>query len=128
MKFSKKVTIFLIALIIVSCTVNFANAERQFSRYKGRALKLGIPLYQGIPPEQYKYKSLGDVEGEHTSTFFDSTAVTISRALENLAEKAKELGANAVIKIEPQTKGATFIYKGEAIIFEELPENANVKE
>ena len=41
--------------------------------------------------------------------------------LEKLAKEAKKLQANAVIKIEEGTRGTTFFYTGEAVVFEELP-------
>lgn len=118
-------------IIITVCLVSFictslpavVFAEPRFARIKGRALKFGIPLYQGIPPEVYSYKSLGDVVGEYKAKFlFDSAASTMSNALENLADKAKELGANAVIKIKSSTTGFSFTYEGEAVIFDELPD------
>lgn len=114
----KAITLLLLICFSLS-TVAFA--ERKFSRYKGRALQFGISLYQGVPPEKYVYKSLGNVRGEYKSGFFDSAVYTISNALEDLANKAKEIGANAVIKIEPRKEGNTFIYEGEAVVFETLP-------
>lgn len=53
--------------------------------------------------------------------FFDSAASTISKALEDLANKAKDMGANAVIKIEPKSSSSSFTYTGEAVIFDKIP-------
>jgi|GEM_PF-2889644 len=113
----------LIAMLVTTATTSFA--ERKFSQYKGRALKFGIPLYEGNPPEEYKYKSLGPVKGEYKSTFTDSAASTMSKALENLATKAKDMGANAVIKIEPKSSWSAFTYEGEAVIFENYLKKSN---
>jgi uncharacterized protein YbjQ (UPF0145 family) len=64
---------------------------------------------------------LGIIKGEYKSTFFDSAASTISKALEDLANKAKDMGANAVIKIEPKSSFSSFTYTGEAVIFDKIP-------
>ena len=85
-------------------------------------MRYGIPLYESVPPKEYTYKSLGNMKGEYKSTFMDSAGDTISKALENLANKAKSAGANAVIKIEGKTSSSGFIYEGEAVIFDKLPE------
>jgi hypothetical protein len=107
---------FLTLLLLTGC----ATTEK-FARYEGRALKFGIPLYQGVPPENYTYKSLGYIKGEYKNNLFDGAAYIISKALENLANNAKLIGANAVIKIKGHSKGLSFYYDGEAVIFDNLP-------
>ena len=44
-------------LLAVGCAT---TGPQQFGRYKGRALKLDVAIYQGIPPEQYAYRKIGD--------------------------------------------------------------------
>lgn len=121
--FKKTVVLIIIGFIFTSCIAAIGNAvERKFSRYKGRALKFDIPLYQGLPPGKYSYENLGYVKGEHKGTYSDSAASTIAKALENLANKAKEMEANAVINVESHNKGIIFSYDGEAVIFDKLPD------
>lgn len=98
-------------------------SNTSFSRYRGRALRFGIPLYQGTPPSQYAYRYLGSVTGEHKSRFSESSAFIISEALEDLANHAKLMGANAVIEVESDYEHGAFRYTGQAVIFDRLPEN-----
>lgn len=110
--------------LILACVAVFllyGCASGEFARYKGRALKFGIPVYQGAPPQEYSYKSLGYVKGEYKRRFFDDTAFSISNALENMANNAKSMDANAVIKVKLHTEGSLVYYDGEAVIFDKLP-------
>ncbi len=111
----------MFALLAILFNGALAFGERPFNQYKGRALALGIPLYEGAPASEYPYRSLGPVAGE-TKGGRAMVTQRMSGALEDLATKAKAMGANAVIKIEPRAEGSTgFRYDGEAVVFETLP-------
>lgn len=113
-------------LLAVGCAT---TGPQQFGRYKGRALKLDVAIYQGIPPEQYAYRTLGQVEGHHDETLIEramgeSSGYLMSKALEDLANNAKAMGANAVINVRMTVKGflaSKVNYEGEAVVFEQLP-------
>jgi len=110
----------IIGLLFVSFLSGCATSNA-FGRYKGRALKFEIPLYQGTPPPEYTYKSLGPVKGEYKSTWLDDVGFSMSNALENLAKNAKETQANAVIKVQLNVKARVYTYDGEAVIFDNIP-------
>jgi hypothetical protein len=116
---------FCLACIIsflVGMSTPIASAERRFGRIEGRALRYDLPLYQGTPPSQYTYKSLGHIKFTQNWNF-QSAGYNMCAALEGLANKAKAAGANAVIKIEPHPGNRLdFSYDGEAVIFSKLPE------
>ena len=91
---------------------------------KGPALR----AYQGVPPGDYPYRSLGEVFGEYTTDtgLWDQYAQYVAReAMLDLAEEAKELGANAVIRVRREQgeghQAHMFRFRGEAVIFEDLP-------
>jgi hypothetical protein len=42
-------------LIIFVCLSLIGCATSGFARFKGRALKFGIPIYQGEPSQEYPY-------------------------------------------------------------------------
>lgn len=91
---------------------------------KGPALR----AYTGVPPGDYPYRSLGDVSGQYTTDtgLRPQYAEYVSReAMLDLAEEARELGANAVIRVRrEQGEGRQqhmFRYRGEAVVFERLP-------
>ena len=115
MKILKLLFIVLLCLGLIGC------ATSGFSRFKGRALKFGIPIYQEEPPQEYAYQSLGDVKGEYKKGFFDDVGFAISNALENMANNAKSMNANAVIKTKLHTEGSLYYYDGEAVIFNTMP-------
>ncbi|MDP3729913.1 MAG: hypothetical protein Q8R14_00090 [Candidatus Omnitrophota bacterium] len=119
----KKVIILLLLLSLVAMP---SFAERKFGRYEGRALRCALPLYQGTPSSQYIYKSLGNVENVQKWNFHSQGEIAYA-ALEGLANKAKAMGANAIIKVEPNPRGLVkgygdFGYAGEAVTFDKLPE------
>jgi len=113
-------------LLVVGCAT---TNPQQFSRFKGRALKFDVAIYQGIPPNQYAYRTLGHVEGHHDQTLLEramgeSSGYIMSKALEDLASNAKTMGANAVISVRFTTQGflaSRVSYEGEAVIFEQPP-------
>ena len=117
---TKKFDSIIIGLLFVTFLSSCA-APNAFGRYKGRALKFEIPLYQGTPPQEYTYKSLGPVRGEYKSTWLDNAGLSMSNALENLAKNAKETKANAVIKVQLNLKDRVYTYVGEAVIFDNMP-------
>lgn len=119
MRLQKIITIILICLVFLGHMVNASAGG--FARYKGKALSLDIPIYEGTPLSQYPYRSLGYVKGEYGGGFFDTAASTIFKALKNLADNAKMMGANAVIKVKGHSKGLAFSYDGEAVIFDSIP-------
>src|SRR3989338_5926172 len=112
------------AILIGATAVGCATAG--FARFKGRALRLDVAIYQGTPPPEYPYKSLGPVEGFYPNNFFDMKLITVARifaALEAMANNAKAMGANAVINTQlVQSNSKGFRYKGEAVVFETLPD------
>jgi hypothetical protein len=120
----KKFISFLIIMSLISSCASVPG-ERKFGRYKGRALRFGIPLYEGVPPAEFQYKDLGYLEGKYQGKLFiDSAGSIISNALEDLANKAKAIGANAVIEVEPFNEpNRVFRYTGRAVIFEKLPDS-----
>ena len=100
-------------------------ATTGFSRFKGRALQLNVAIYQGTPPPEYPYESLGQVEGFYPNRFLDGTMVVakLFTALEAMANNAKAMGANAVINTQlVQSNYKGFCYKGEAVRFKKLPD------
>ena len=115
MKILKRILVVLLCLGLVGCATN------GFGRFKGRALKFGIPIYQGEPPQEYPYQSLGYVKGEYKIGFFDDAAFSMSNALENMANNAKSMNANAIIKAKLHTEGSLCYYDGEAVVFDVLP-------
>lgn len=115
MRILKKALIVLLCLGLVGC------ATTGFARFKGRALKFAVAIYQGEPPQEYPYSSLGYVKGEYKSGFFDDAGYSISNALENMASNAKAIGANAVIKTKLHTEGSLCVYDGEAVVFNVIP-------
>lgn len=111
--------LFMFLALFLNGTLAFG--ERAFGRYRGRALAFGIPLYQGTPPSNCPYRSLGSVAGEATGGRV-TVSQRASNALEALATQAKATGANAVIKVEGHKVGwAGLRYEGEAVVFETLP-------
>ena len=113
----------LCAAILIGITVT-GCATTGFGRFKGRALQLDVAIYQGTPPPEYSYRSVGPVEGFYPNRFLDPkiTVAKIFAALEALANNAKALGANAVINTRlAQSNFKGFRYTGEAVIFEALP-------
>ncbi|KAF0132542.1 MAG: hypothetical protein FD145_1629 [Candidatus Saganbacteria bacterium] len=123
----KKLLIITFVLILAGyvATKGYCANEVKFSRFKGKALELKIPIYEGLPPENCSYKSLGHVTGEYkTERVFlkEGVVVIIFKALSNLADNATAQGANAVINVKGQKKGSGFIYTGEAVIFDTLPD------
>ena len=112
----------LIAIWITGILLLSGCATSGFGRFKGRALKFGIPIYQGEPSQEYPYKSLGDVKGEYKKGLFDDVGLSIYNALENMADNAKSINANAVIKTKLHTEGSLYYYDGEAVVFDVIPE------
>lgn len=120
-------------LLLFFCGIFFISgcATSGFARIKGRALEYVVPVYQGQPPEEYGYRSLGPVEGhfkgENNILYSDSLVYVLSQAMEDMANNAKAMGANAVINIKGEADTGLFKrayhYTGEAVIFDRLPED-----
>lgn len=110
----------MLGMVLAGC------ATTGFARFKGRALRLDVAIYQGTPPPESPYKSLGPVEGFYPNNFFDMKMITVARifaALEDMANHAKAMGANAVINTQlVQSNYKGFRYRGEAVVFETLPD------
>lgn len=95
----------------------------------GGSRSLAIPVFQGDPPAAYPYRKLGRVEGKYTTDRglkkSASTAYVISQGLRDLAQKASNRGANAVIRVKREQgegrQSHSFRFVGEAVIFERLP-------
>ena len=121
-----EVLVLVAGLLAVGCAT---TNPQQFGRFKGRALKFDVAIYQGLPPSQYPYRTLGHVEGHHDQTFMEramgeSAGYIMSKALEALANNAKVMGANAVINVRFTAHGflaSRVSYEGEAVIFEQFP-------
>ncbi len=116
--FVRKQKLHLITILTLGILTLPGCANDSFCRIEGRALQFGIPLYQGVPSANYVYKSLGYVRGEYRTKFTDTVVSSLSNALENLADKAKTIGANAVVKIKMHRDGSLIWYDGEAVVFE----------
>lgn len=94
----------------------------------GRSAQPLLRAYQGVPPEGYPYRSLGEVYGEYTTDvgLRDQYVQYVAReAMMSLAEEARALGANAIIEVRREPGEGRmrhmFRYRGEAVVFEQLP-------
>ncbi|MFH2137396.1 MAG: hypothetical protein ABII88_02670 [Candidatus Omnitrophota bacterium] len=117
MKIKNKILILLLfVVLLVGC------ATGGFAQFKGKALELDLPVYSGVPPIEYQYTSLGSVSGEYNETSFLGKHVggSLFAALEAMVKNAKDMGANAIIKVE-MASGKGYGYNGEAVVFDELP-------
>ncbi len=108
----------MIGIVLAGCAT-----AGGFNRFKGRALKLDVAIYEGTPPPEYSYRSLGPVEGVRQNHLFDMemAAAQLFTTLEVMALKAKAFGANAVIKTQAHSSFKEIRYTGEAVIFDTLP-------
>jgi uncharacterized protein YbjQ (UPF0145 family) len=86
-------------------------------------LQTCIPVYQGEPPQNYAYKDLGPVKGAYTKQFMEGSHASRNKAFEDIANNAKAMNANAVIKIKPHMgfSGNTSV-DGEAVLFDVMPQ------
>ena len=99
------------------------------SRSVGGSNSPVIPVFQGEPPTAYPYRNLGRVEGKYTTDRglkkTASQAYVVSQGLRDLAQKASDLGANAVIRVKREPgegrQSHSFRFVGEAVVFERLP-------
>ena len=120
-----KILQFLILAILIS-----GCATSGFTQIKGRALHYAVPVYQGEPPQEFSYRSLGSVEGyfkgESNLLYSDMFVYVMSQAMEDMAKNAKAKGANAIINIKGEAEKGFFNrayhYTGEAVIFDRPPE------
>lgn len=112
--------LFVAILFIAGCATT-----NQFSRVGGtkNADLHGIRIYNGQPPTEFPYQSLGVISADGHGPFI---LARLDNALENLTLKAKDLGANAIInwKIKPQFGWAMKV-EGEAVVFEKFPNATN---
>lgn len=96
-----------------------APVHHGFNRLQGAALRLDIPIYEGTPNVIYTRIERGMVSGK--AGVSSSAAEQKYRALYNLAEAAKGLGANAVIETVGEATNDGFIYSGRAVSFDIYP-------
>ena len=125
-----KISKFLILVLGVAVMSGCATANpNQFERIKGRALNYAVAIYQGQPPAEYSYHSLGPVtgyfKGESNILYSDMVVYVMDKSLEDMANNAKAMGANAVINIKGKADIGLFKeaynYTGEAVVFDTLP-------
>jgi len=106
-----------------------ATNPNQFERIKGRALNYPVAIYQGQSPPEYSYRSLGPVtgyfKGESNILYSDMIVYVMDKSLEDMANNAKAMGANAIINIKGNAEMGLFKeiyhYSGEAVVFDTLP-------
>lgn len=108
-------TVLALALSLTAC----ATAPVGFARLRGAADHLGIPVYRGIPPAIYTHVDHGKVTGKVGAA--SSVGEQRYRALYNLAEAARAVGANAVIDVEERATDEGLIVSGEAVSFDLYP-------
>jgi uncharacterized protein YbjQ (UPF0145 family) len=122
-----KLIVFILGLAVMSgCATANPN---QFERIKGRALNYAVAIYQGQPTSEYPYRSLGSVtgyfKGESNILYSDMVVYVMDKSLEDMANNAKAMGANAVINIKGNAEMGLFKeiyhYTGEAVVFGTLP-------
>ncbi len=113
---------FLAGLFISGCAApdGFVKLDRPW-------LRLAVPIYIGAPPPEWRCRSLGSVEGSYRSgllqDFFGETVSAENVALRDMAENARAMGANAVVRLdmEPRWEGSYRVYRGEAVVFDAVP-------
>lgn len=110
----RKVLVALLCLGLLGCAGGFA-------RYRGGTYESAIPIYQGEPPEQFPYANVGFVTGEYKGQLLETPGTKITRALQNMANNARSMGANAVIKVNLRSSMNTVYYQGEAVYFNRMP-------
>jgi hypothetical protein len=99
-----------------------ASGSVKFQRYGiGNVKNFSIPVFSGTPPPEYPYTSLGQVQGKPKHRIFRIAIDQWAQAVEDMAQQAKAMGANAVINIKGPKIGSG-AYEGEAVIFERLPD------
>lgn len=99
-------------------------ATPSFARVGAFARTSPIPLYIGTPPPEYPYRSLGPVAGLHRPVWGEGSIVTFTKVMEDLGNRARDLGANAVINVtRGEYRQGFFRFDGEAVVFERLPPN-----
>jgi hypothetical protein len=111
----KKFLILLLCLGLIGC------ATAEFARYRGGGFESAVPIYQGEPPQQYSYGSIGYIKGQYKAQVFDLPGDKISRALQNMANTAKAMGANGIIKLKLHSGISVVYYEGEAVVFNAMP-------
>ena len=116
----KGFTLLILGGLIMGCATGSGSAT--FQRYGiGNVKNFSVPVFSGVPPPEYSYASLGYVEGRPNQRFLRIAIDQWAQAVEDMAQRAKAMGANAVINIKGPKMGS-LAYEGEAVIFERLPE------
>lgn len=92
--------------------------SRSFGRHPS-ARALAIPVFTGTPPVIYTHRKLGTVAGE--VGFASSPGEGTYRAIFNLAQKALDKGANAVIALTGGPTERGYRFEGEAVAFDVMP-------
>jgi len=99
-----------------------ASGSVKFQRYGiGNVKNFSVPVFSGTPPPEYPYASLGYVEGKPKQRFLRIAIDQMAQAVEDMAQRAEAMGANAVINVKGPKIGS-LAYEGEAVIFEKLPD------
>ena len=93
-----------------------------FGHFGPIPLQTCIPVYQGVPPKDYPYKDLGPVKGAYAKQFMGGSHASNNKALEDIANNAKAMNANAVIKIQLHMGfSGNASVDGEAVVFDVMP-------
>lgn len=113
-----KKIIFLLMILVLAA--GCASSSKFARIYGTKNVNLhDIKVYRSEPPETIRYKSLGTITATGSGAF---TLVQFDNALANLTLKAKDMGANGVIKWRTRSGVFSVTMDGEAVIFEEFPE------
>lgn len=109
----------LISLTMLSGCAT-ASGSVKFQRYGiGNVKNFSVPVFSGTPPPEYPYRSLGHVHGKPKHRIFRIAIDQMAQAVEDMAQQAQAMGANAVINVKGPKIGPA--YEGEAVVFETVP-------
>lgn len=105
-----------LGLVMILWFAGCATMPTEFTRIAGltRTNFHGIRVYCGPVPEDFSYKSLGTISARERGWF---SLQRYNEGLEAITLKAKEMGANAIIKWK-QTEDSQ---EGEAVVFDKFP-------
>ena len=107
---------------VPTVATNGFHKVQGFGHFGPIPLQTCIPVYAGEPPQNYPYKDLGPVKGEYKKQIMEGSHASITKALENIADNAKAMNANAVIKTQPHMDFfGNYSIDGEAVVFDVMP-------
>jgi hypothetical protein len=123
MKILGRISVVLFCLGLVGCATTNGFQEVKNSGLWGQPLQPSIPLYYGEPSKNYSFKDLGPVKGEYKKPVFEDSLTAMNRVFENMANNAKAMHANAVIKVQLHGFFGNLSCEGEAVLFEVMPKS-----